>query len=85
MKAVKKLSIANHMNATHRNSMEDAHVCIDEFGEDPTASYFGVYDGHGGERTCISRAESMCVQVTQPSPFPCQSPFLPFNYDATHA
>lgn len=32
-----------------RISMEDAHTHILALPEDPTASFFGVYDGHGGE------------------------------------
>ena len=38
--------------------MEDANVAILDFEEDKDASFFGVYDGHGGIierplRTCL--------------------------------
>ena len=32
-----------------RVSMEDAHLTIPNFGGDPTAALFGVFDGHGGK------------------------------------
>lgn len=46
--AVKGVSFAESMNALHRNTMEDAHVAIDEFGFDKNSAFFGIYDGHGG-------------------------------------
>ena len=31
-----------------RINIEDAHIAITNFGGDPTAALFGVFDGHGG-------------------------------------
>ncbi len=33
-----------------RISMEDAHTHILKLAEDPSAMFFGVYDGHGGAK-----------------------------------
>lgn len=45
-----------------RKAMEDAHVCLrDVSGIQPgvNASYFAVYDGHGGTRTSKFAEENM--------------------------
>ena len=31
-----------------RVKMEDAHLALPQFGGDPHAALFGVFDGHGG-------------------------------------
>jgi len=46
--SVKQVGVAQDRNARYRRTMEDAHIEIDGFGDDPTAGYFGIYDGHGG-------------------------------------
>jgi len=30
--------------------MEDAHVIVDNFGDDPGRGFFAIYDGHGGKQ-----------------------------------
>jgi protein phosphatase 1G len=32
-----------------RIKMEDAHLAITNYGGDPNAALFGVFDGHGGK------------------------------------
>ncbi len=52
------LSLANYrsayaheeMNPKRRSTMEDCHRIIKTLGNDPSFSYFGVYDGHGGRQ-----------------------------------
>ena len=43
------VSECEEMNPRRRNTMEDVHRIIRHLGEDTSLSYFGVYDGHGGE------------------------------------
>merc|ERR1719195_2002785 len=43
-----------------RVSMEDAHVHILSMGpEDPSAAYFGVFDGHGGAKVAAYCANNL--------------------------
>jgi protein phosphatase PTC1 len=46
--SVQLVSAADDHNPKCRNAMEDAHVFIDGFANNPKQSYFAVYDGHGG-------------------------------------
>jgi protein phosphatase/protein phosphatase PTC1 len=44
------ISIAEEMNPSRRNTMEDVHVVhIPGTWKCPNMTYLGVYDGHGGE------------------------------------
>lgn len=43
-----ELSVGSSCMQGWRISMEDAHTHILSLPEDPQASFFGVYDGHGG-------------------------------------
>lgn len=53
----------------HQSDMEDAHTEILSLNEDPGTSFFGVFDGHGGEVTSIMsgvskyrfRSKASCV------------------------
>ena len=59
--------------------MEDAHACVLDLkpeGEDgpetdskTRISYFGVYDGHGGERVAIYTGENLHKIVAKQSAF----------------
>ena len=42
------VSVADDMNPSCRQTMEDAHVAVDRFAGHPRQGYFAVYDGHGG-------------------------------------
>lgn len=46
--AFKYVGQSSDPNAQFRRSMEDAHIVIDKFADDPNMAFFGVYDGHGG-------------------------------------
>lgn len=46
--SVKDLGAASEKNPRFRRTMEDEHVHIDAFCDDPETGYFAVYDGHGG-------------------------------------
>lgn len=46
--SVRAVSVAEEMNASCRNTMEDAHVTIDNYNGHARQGYFAVYDGHGG-------------------------------------
>jgi serine/threonine protein phosphatase PrpC len=47
------ISIAEEMNPSRRNTMEDIHVVhIPGTWKYPNMTYLGVYDGHGGEFSC---------------------------------
>jgi len=35
-------------NPVCRETMEDEHLCIDNFNNSPQSAFFAVYDGHGG-------------------------------------
>lgn len=58
-----------------RISMEDAHACLLDLkvateGGEPTAAekrlaYFGVYDGHGGDKVAIYTGEHLHEIVTK--------------------
>jgi len=46
--SVSGVSVCSEKNKRFRRTMEDAHVCIDNFGGILGSSYFAIYDGHGG-------------------------------------
>lgn len=46
--SVKNVGIAHDRNARFRRTMEDEHVIVDSFGDNPDNGYFAIYDGHGG-------------------------------------
>ncbi|GAM25400.1 hypothetical protein SAMD00019534_085750 [Acytostelium subglobosum LB1] len=46
--AVKDVGCSVEKNPRYRRTMEDEHIIIDNFGDDPKQAYFAVYDGHGG-------------------------------------
>lgn len=54
---VKAVGTAVDRNARYRRTMEDEHIAEDRFGDDATAGYFGVYDGHGG-RQVVERVKA---------------------------
>ncbi|PRP79790.1 hypothetical protein PROFUN_12544 [Planoprotostelium fungivorum] len=45
---VMEFGVATDANRKYRQQMEDRHVLLSVFGNDPNRSYFAVYDGHGG-------------------------------------
>uniref|UniRef100_A0A7S1TVS3 PPM-type phosphatase domain-containing protein n=1 Tax=Phaeomonas parva TaxID=124430 RepID=A0A7S1TVS3_9STRA len=53
------------MNPAKRNTMEDAHVVQPDLLGDGTASYFGVYDGHGGRGIVEYVEEHLHVKVAE--------------------
>jgi len=46
--AVKDAGLSAHKNK--RRKMEDCHTLVDKFGGNVSQAFFGVYDGHGGEK-----------------------------------
>lgn len=46
------VSSYEEMNPRRRSTMEDVHRVVPALGGDASMSYFGVYDGHGGQ--CLS-------------------------------
>jgi len=46
--SVKDVGVATDPNIRFRSTMEDEHIILDGFGNDPSCGYFAVYDGHGG-------------------------------------
>eukprot|EP01125_Pyxidicula_operculata_P014567 TRINITY_DN4866_c0_g1_i1.p1 TRINITY_DN4866_c0_g1~~TRINITY_DN4866_c0_g1_i1.p1 ORF type:complete len:273 (+),score=62.81 TRINITY_DN4866_c0_g1_i1:36-854(+) len=47
--SVKDAGVCANRNAKHRRKMEDEHMLVDKFGGVDQQSFFGVYDGHGGQ------------------------------------
>ena len=45
--------LSSNCTLTYYKDMEDALTAILAMEEDKTASFFAVYDGHGGEKLCI--------------------------------
>uniref|UniRef100_A0A6U2VV92 PPM-type phosphatase domain-containing protein n=1 Tax=Paramoeba aestuarina TaxID=180227 RepID=A0A6U2VV92_9EUKA len=54
--SVKGVSVCADKNKRFRRSMEDAHLCIDNFCNNTSNGYFAIYDGHGG-RNCVEYVE----------------------------
>lgn len=50
--SVKHIGLAHDQNSTHRKTMEDAHIILDNFGGVPQQGFFAIYDGHMG-RGCV--------------------------------
>mmetsp|Transcript_23614 Transcript_23614/g.32227 ORF Transcript_23614/g.32227 Transcript_23614/m.32227 type:complete len:320 (+) Transcript_23614:74-1033(+) len=50
------VSVCSDKNRRYRRTMEDAHICIDNFQGIPKDGYFAIYDGHGG-RDCVEYVE----------------------------
>ena len=42
------VSVAEEMNPLRRSTMEDVHRVLPVFDNDPSMSFVGIYDGHGG-------------------------------------
>lgn len=50
--AFHQVGLAFDQNERKRKAMEDEHMIVDSFGDNPNLAYFGIYDGHGG-RGCV--------------------------------
>jgi len=46
---ISKISVGSASNKGRRDKNEDAHVTFVSLEQDPTTSFFAVYDGHGGK------------------------------------
>ena len=57
--AVQDYGAVQERNGEHRPRQEDAHTCIDGFGDDPKQAFFAVYDGDGGDE--CSKFASECL------------------------
>lgn len=42
------ISEAECLNPQYRPTMEDFHIAVDNYGNNPHQAFFAVYDGHGG-------------------------------------
>lgn len=61
--AFKHSSEAECLNPTYRPTMEDVHIIVDQFCDNPNQAFFAVYDGHGGiikVLYCRKRNSSLC-------------------------
>jgi len=57
--SVQDYGVCFDQNWKHRRRMEDAHVIIDGFNDDPRSGFFAVYDGHGGKEAANYAAENL--------------------------
>eukprot|EP00924_Labyrinthula_sp_SR-Ha-C_P002500 maker-scaffold_16-snap-gene-6.32-mRNA-1 protein AED:0.14 eAED:0.14 QI:413/0.5/0.66/1/1/1/3/75/294 len=46
--SVRFVSEHSDPNTNHRRTMEDAHLVLDKFNQNPSQGVFAVFDGHGG-------------------------------------
>lgn len=56
--------------------MEDAHVCIDSLPNNPSISFYGVYDGHGGSEAAHETEKVLHTEIVSHPNFPQGLPDL---------
>lgn len=67
-----------------RLSMEDAHLAVTNYGGDPSAALFGVFDGHGGIfdwDCCVGPAVSEFTKRRLPDVLLKNSNYISGNYE----
>jgi len=72
--SVKSVGVSMDMNPRFRKTMEDEHVLIDSFGDNPQSGYFAIYDGHGGrgavEYVAKSLHQNLLLELKQTQEIP---------------
>lgn len=63
--SVSGVSVCSDKNKRYRRTMEDSHVCIDNFNGVPENGYFAIYDGHGGREAVEFVAEHLHENIVK--------------------
>ena len=59
---------ASEQNEEHCSSQDDVHVCIDGYCDDPSQSFFAVFDGNGGSDCARFAAETLHATLADELP-----------------
>lgn len=63
--SVNSVGISHDRNARFRRTMEDEHIIVDNFGNDPDQGYFAIYDGHGGRGAVEFTAKTLHLNLLE--------------------